>query len=166
MSASGHDSPSSVAVRAAGSGKSATWPQVALGTRIRRLVLLVLAASAAYVGVWALLAPASFYRAFPGGGQAWARTDGLYNEHLVRDVGALHLALLAVTCAALLRPETDRARVAGVAWLLFGVPHLAYHAEHLSMTHAAVMTSAAQLSALGWTVVLAALLCLPARTIR
>lgn len=91
-----------------------------------------LAASASYVGVWALLAPASFFRSFPGGGQAWVRTDGLYNEHLVRDVGALYLALLAVTCAGLLRPETDRARMAGVAWLLFGVPHLAYHAEHLA----------------------------------
>ena len=166
MSASGHDSPSSVAVRGAGSGRSATWPQVALGARVRRLVLLVLAVSAVYVGVWALLAPASFFRSFPGGGQAWARTDGPSTEHLVRDVGALYLALLAVTCAGLLRPETDRARVAGVAWLLFGVPHLAYHAVHLTMTHAAATTSVAQLTALAGTVVLAALLCLPARPAR
>lgn len=150
----------------AGSGRSATWPQVALGARVRKLVLLLLAASAAYVGVWALLAPTSFFRSFPGGGQAWARTDGLYNEHLIRDIGALYLALLAITCAALMRPETDRARMTGVAWLLFSVPHLAYHAEHLAMTHAAAMTSAAQLTALAGTVVLAALLCLPTRTVR
>lgn len=101
--------------------------------RIARLLLLVLAGTGLVVGVWALFAPQSFYGSFPGAGRAWVAADGAYNEHLVRDVGALHLGLLAATLVALRRLELTVVRAVGAAWLVFGTAHLAYHLGHLDL---------------------------------
>jgi len=120
-----------------------------------RVALALLALSAAFVGFWALLAPSSFYTSFPGLGLAWVSEAGPYDEHLVRDVGALYLALLVVTVLAVLRPTSVRPWVAGLAWLVFGVPHLVFHAAH------AGPGDAVELVALAASVVLAALACLP-----
>lgn len=93
-----------------------------------RLLLTALALGAGVVGAWAALAPASFYADFAFG-RAWVALDGPYNEHLIRDVGALNLSLAVVTVAALVR--TELVRVAAAATLAFAVPHLAYHATHM-----------------------------------
>ena len=61
-----------------------------------RLMLWILAFSAFGVGVQAAFFPRSFYDDFPFG-RGWVAMDGRYNEHLIRDVGALNLALLVVT---------------------------------------------------------------------
>jgi hypothetical protein len=97
-----------------------------------RIALAFLAAVGAVVGAWALVAPVSFYTGFPGLGRSWVSPDGPYNEHLVRDVGALYLALGVVAAAGFLRPDRRTAILAGSAWLVFSVPHLAYHAGHLA----------------------------------
>ena len=60
--------------------------------------LLVLTVLALFVGAWAQLAPASFHTSFPFG-QGWLAADGPYNEHLLRDVGGLNLALALVTAS-------------------------------------------------------------------
>ena len=99
--------------------------------RWRAIALAVLAANAALVGVWALLAPKAFYRSFPGGGRAWISVDGPFNEHLVRDVGGLNLALFVLTVAALWLRQPTVVRVAGLAWLPFAVPHAIYHLAHI-----------------------------------
>ena len=85
------------------------------------------------VGVWALLAPRSFYDDFPGGGRHWVAADGPYNEHLIRDVGALNLALLAVVIVALVTRTSSSIRAAALAWLVYSLPHLVYHANHLHL---------------------------------
>ena len=75
--------------------------------------LLVLAVSALTVGLWALLVPRSFYDDFPLPGRAWVSTLGPYNEHLVRDVGALNLARRTSSsggCAARTAPRADLPR--------------------------------------------------------
>ncbi len=131
-------------------------------TRIRRTVLLLLALSAGYVGGWALFAPASFYRSFPGLGLHWVGTDGAYNEHLIRDVGGLYLALLVVSLYALLPTATAQLRrMAGVAWAVFSMPHLAYHLAHLDK----LTTGSGTLEALSLSLTLigAVLLVLPER---
>ena len=92
-------------------------------------VSLVLAGLVA--GGWALFAPRSFYAGFPGGGRHWVSIDGPYNEHFVRDFGALNLALAAVTAIAAVRLERTVAQAASIAWLVFSVPHLIYHLGHL-----------------------------------
>jgi hypothetical protein len=121
-----------------------------------RVALVLLGLSAAFVGFWALLAPSSFYTSFPGLGFTWVSEAGPYDEHLVRDVGALYLALLVVTVLAVLRPVVVRPWVAGLAWLVFGVPHLVFHAAH------AGPGDAVEVTALALNVVLAVIACLPA----
>ena len=106
--------------------------------RWRTLALAVLAVNALSVGVWALLAPASFYTSFPGGGRSWISIDGPYNEHLVRDVGGLNLALLVLTIAALYVRGPTFVRLTGLAWLPFAIPHAIYHVAHMGDLKATV----------------------------
>ena len=94
---------------------------------VRRLVLASLAIGVGVTGLWAWLAPESFYNDFIFG-RGWVRLDGAYNEHLIRDVGALNLALAVVTGVAAYQPGRFLVRLVGVATLAFSVPHLAYHA--------------------------------------
>jgi len=100
-------------------------------TRLRQVALVVIAFSTGLVGLWATIAPKSFYEDFPGAGRVWVAVDGPYNEHLVRDVGSLNLALAFVAVLALITGSTLLARAAGGAALIYGVPHLLYHATHL-----------------------------------
>ena len=105
-----------------------------MSARVRRWVLLLLALSAADVGVWATLAPRSWHDTFPGAGHHWLAVLGPYNEHLSRDVGGLYLALLALSAGAALRPADGYlVRLTAVAWLAFSIPHLIYHLGHLDM---------------------------------
>jgi hypothetical protein len=89
-----------------------------LHDRAARIVLGLLALSAAVAGPWAAVAPGSCYRDFRGGGQHWVAADGPFNEHLVRDLGGLTLALGAVTVLAAFRPEPVAVRLAGFACAL------------------------------------------------
>jgi hypothetical protein len=99
--------------------------------RANRVILAVLIVTALAVGLWAQLAPKSFYDNFPGGGHHWVSIDGPYNEHLVRDVGGLNLALAVLTIAAFVWLGPQLIRVASVAWIVYSLPHLLYHLNHL-----------------------------------
>lgn len=96
-----------------------------------RLVLWLLALSSLSVGIQAAFFPRSFYDDFPFG-RGWIAMDGLYNQHLVRDVGALNLSLFVITVAALLVSTCVFARTAAIAWLVYSVPHFLYHLRHLT----------------------------------
>lgn len=98
--------------------------------RERRVVLALTALSLVGVGAWAQAFPRSFYDDFPLGRQ-WVALDGPYNEHLVRDVGGLNLALAAVLIAVALLGDLRLLRLGALGVLLYGAPHLAYHAAHL-----------------------------------
>jgi hypothetical protein len=89
--------------------------------------LLLLAASALTVGLWALLAPRAFYEDFPLPGRDWVSTLGPYNEHLVRDVGALNLALGVLLVLAAVLLERRLVQVSLVAYLVYAVPHFVFH---------------------------------------
>src|SRR4028118_1615057 len=77
--------------------------------RWRRPVLRVglgfLALSQGVIGAWALLGPRTFFDHFPGTALGWVALLPPYNEHLVRDVGALSLALTVLLGYAAVRPE-------------------------------------------------------------
>src|SRR4051794_7849253 len=96
-----------------------------------RVLLVIIGAGNALVGLWAAVAPQSFYDNFPGGGRHWVSVDGPFNEHLVRDVGTLNLALAAVILAALVRPTRYLVQVVAGAELVYSAPHLLYHLFHL-----------------------------------
>ncbi|HEY2998626.1 MAG TPA: hypothetical protein VGJ43_08635 [Acidimicrobiales bacterium] len=101
--------------------------------RVIRAMLVALAVVGVVTGLWAAFAPRGFYDDFPGGGRSWVSADGPYNEHLVRDFGALNLALAAVTIVALVTLARPAVVAAALAWLVFGVLHLVYHARHLDV---------------------------------
>lgn len=94
---------------------------------ITRIALGYLALVSLQIGVWAVVAPRSFYDDFPGLGRSWVEVDGPYNEHLVRDVGALNLAFAVLVVAAAIRLTRSLVTIASVAALVWGVPHLLYH---------------------------------------
>ncbi len=99
--------------------------------RILRIGLLYEAVAFALVGFWAAFAPRSFYTDFPGAGRHWISPDGPYNQHLIRDVGELSLALLVVVVAALVTMSIPLVRAALVAVIVNGVLHVVYHTRHL-----------------------------------
>ena len=98
-----------------------------------KLALAYMVLSSVVVGAWAQFAPEDFYAHFPINTHAWIALDGAFNEHLIRDVGGLNLALASLALMALLRPTLIAARVVGIAALVFGVPHLMYHLTHLGI---------------------------------
>jgi hypothetical protein len=97
---------------------------------VLRAALALLAASAAMLGAWALLAPQSFFDDFPGNGLALVAALPPYNEHLTRDFGSLNLAMAVVLGAAALTLSRPLVLTALAATLVNGVPHLLFHASH------------------------------------
>ena len=100
---------------------------------ITRVLLWVLAFFGALPGVWAAFFPESFYSDFPGVRPGWVSADGPYNEHLIRDVGAMFLALGVLAALAAIGGQLRAARLAGAAWLVFNALHFAYHVRHLGV---------------------------------
>jgi hypothetical protein len=106
------------------------------------------------VGSWALFLPGSFYEDFPLSGRGWVSALGPYNEHLVRDVGALNLALGVLLALAAILPDQRLVQVSVAAFLVYAVPHFLFHLTH---THAlSVVDNLANLILLGLLVVLPA----------
>lgn len=89
--------------------------------------LLVLAATQVVTGLWALVAPRSFYDDFPGGGRDWVSALGPYDEHLVRDVGSSFTALVVLVVLAAVFLELRLVQVALIAWLVYSIPHFGFH---------------------------------------
>jgi len=135
-----------------------------MNTLPRRILLAVTSLIGAFVGVWAAAFPQSFYDSFPGlGFGPWVGVDGPYNEHLIRDVGALYLALAASGIYAIVTRTIQAGRAVGVAWLVFSVPHFAYHLHHLEGF--APLDLVGQVISLGSTIVLAIPLIVPTRNL-
>lgn len=82
-------------------------------------------------GVWALFWPVHFYETFPLPGHPWQAFHPAYNEHLVRDFGALNLVMALLFGVAAYTMDTLMARTALVGYLIFAVPHLIFHLNHL-----------------------------------
>lgn len=118
--------------------------------------LAALTTSAVYVGGWAAPFPRSFYDGFPGFNRTWVGGDGPFNEHLVRDVGALYLALAVAGVLALMWRERRVTMLVAAAWLAFSVPHLGYHLLHLDGLD--TVDAVGSVVALGGTLALAVLL--------
>jgi alkylhydroperoxidase family enzyme len=111
-------------------------------------------------GLWALLAPRSFYGEFPFG-RGWIELLPAYNEHLVRDVGGLYLATAGVFVGAAVVMSRATVIIACASWLLFALPHAIYHAFNLdpfsaydAIANAIVLSGAALMPA--WALAAAA----------
>jgi hypothetical protein len=99
-------------------------------TVVRRLGFGLLALLNVAWGGWAIVAPAHFFRTFPGFGFHWTSAYPPYNEHLIFDLGAtlLTLGVLLGVAAVLDRPPVSW--VVAVAAGTFGTLHFGYHAVH------------------------------------
>jgi len=81
-------------------------------------------------GLYALLAPHSFYADFPFG-RGWVAVLPAYNEHLTRDVGGLFIATAVILIAAGVYLQRRLVTVAIGSWLCFAIPHTVYHLFNL-----------------------------------
>lgn len=104
--------------------------ELGVSTGIVRAVLGILGGVQILNGLYALLAPSSFYGDFPLG-RGWVEALPAYNEHLVRDVGSLFLATGIVLLAAVVWTERRLVLIALVSYLAFALPHAIYHAFNL-----------------------------------
>ena len=111
-----------------------TSPPKAAAQSARRVAVVValalLALEAAEIGLWATLAPHSWYASFPGLGHHWVEGDGPYNHHLVSDVGALFLGLAVLSIVALVSRNRAFTRATGAVWAITSAPHFLYHLTH------------------------------------
>lgn len=92
--------------------------------------LYALGAVQLVMGAWITVAPTSFYDDFPLG-RGWVAALPAYNEHLLRDVGALFLATGLLLVVAGVWLERRIAGLALVTFLVFSVPHTIYHLLNL-----------------------------------
>jgi hypothetical protein len=95
-----------------------------------RVVLAAFGAVQLINGLWALLAPRSFYTEFPFG-RGWVELLPAYNEHLMRDVGGLYLATAGLFVGAAVVMRRVTVVIACASWLLFALPHAIYHGFNL-----------------------------------
>jgi hypothetical protein len=114
--------------------------------------LLLLAVTTLNGSLWALPFPRSFYEDFPLPGRDWVSALGPYNEHLVRDYGALNLALGVLLAAAAIFLERRLTQVALIAWLGYAAPHFFFHVTQTH--HFSLGDNLAQLGSLGLQVLL------------
>jgi hypothetical protein len=134
-----------------------------MNPNLSRGCLVVLALSGALVGGWAYFAPLNWYNTFPGMGMRWLPVLGPYNEHLVKDVGGMYLALTVLSALTLVYLSNRTLRiVTAVSWTTFNLLHLIYHLQMLHMygTRDAVLN----VVALGGVLLCSAALALPTRS--
>src|SRR6476646_3407422 len=92
------------------------------------------------IGVVATVTPRAFYDYVP-----WVNLAPPFSEHLMRDYGAMNLALGLVTAVAAIVMDRRMVRTALAAYLLFAAPHLLFHLihhHHYTTTQAAGETTA------------------------
>jgi hypothetical protein len=99
--------------------------------RLLRGGIAVLAVTPAFVGIWATVSPRGFYDDFPGAGHSWVSAVGAYDEHLVRDVGALYLGVLVLLALTWLWLDRRLVQAALASYAVAALPHLIYHCTAL-----------------------------------
>jgi hypothetical protein len=92
-----------------------------------RVVLALLAAAQAELGIWGESAPHSFYADFPGFGRHWVSPLGPYNEHLVRDYASAEIGFAVLLACAAIWFSRRPVLAAGTAFLAATLPHFIFH---------------------------------------
>jgi len=117
--------------------------------RLIAVLLIALGLPQLAIGLWALLAPHSFYSDFPAGA-GWVSKLGPYSEHLLRDVGSLFAGLGVLLALAAVLQRRCLVQAAVATWLLFAVPHAIYHV--LNLEPYGTTDAVANIATLAWTV--------------
>jgi hypothetical protein len=77
------------------------------------------------IGFVATVTPLAFYDYVP-----WVNLAPPFSEHLMRDYGAMNLALGLVTAVAAVTMDRRTVRTALAAYLVFAILHLLFHVTH------------------------------------
>ena len=97
---------------------------------IRVGVSATLAVPQVLIGLWAVVAPHSWFTSFPGFGPRLIAAEPPYNRHLASDAGAGFLATGVVLLVAVMWANRTAVLTALVAYAAFTAPHVLYHAVH------------------------------------
>lgn len=92
-----------------------------------RIGLLAMAVPNMMGGLWAVIAPQSWFDSFPGFGTPVVAAEPPFNAHLATDAGAGLLASGLVLLLAAWFAERRATQLALVAFATFAIPHTAYH---------------------------------------
>lgn len=95
-------------------------------TIVMRIALAALALDELVVGAWNQFAPESFYENFPT-----VELTPPLSEHYARDFGGATLGIAVLLVVAFVRPQGGFTLPAAIAYTVFSVPHLVFHAAHL-----------------------------------
>jgi hypothetical protein len=99
-----------------------------------RSCLVLLTVTNVLVGGWAYFAPLHWYNTFPGMGLRWLPVLGPYNEHFAKDVGAMYLAMAALSAIPLFYlANRTLLRSTALTLSIFNALHLIYHITMLHM---------------------------------
>lgn len=93
-------------------------------------MIVTLAVPQLVIGLWAYLAPESWFDSFPEFDPRLVAAIPPYNEHLASDAGAGFLATGVALLVAVIWANRSGVRVALVAFAAFTAPHVLYHAAH------------------------------------
>lgn len=124
---------------------------------VRLGLVALLAAPQLLIGLWAMLAPASWFDSFPGVGPALIAGEPPFNRHLVTDVGAGFFAVAVGVLLAAYWGTSRAVRLSLVVMVAFTAPHVAYHLVNPSAdlsTAADVANVSLLASGLGWAALL------------
>jgi hypothetical protein len=108
-----------------------------------RFGLIYLTVTIGVVAAWILIAPKNFYDEFPGWAE-WVSALPPYNEHLIRDFGAVGLGLATLTGLAAVWMERRVVQAAAVAVFIGTLPHAIFHS-----TETGAMSTADNVVSLG-----------------
>jgi hypothetical protein len=97
---------------------------------IRLGVIVTLALPHLVIGLWAILAPRSWFDSFPGFGPGLVAAEPPYNHHLATDVGAGFFAVGVALLVAAVWARRAGVQVALITFAAFTLPHVIFHATH------------------------------------
>jgi hypothetical protein len=95
---------------------------------VRVGIVVTLAVPQLITGIWAVIAPKSWYDSFPGFDPRLVAAEPPYNEHLAADVGAGFVATGVALLVAAVWANRAAVAIALVAFVAFTLPHVLYHA--------------------------------------
>lgn len=93
-----------------------------------RIALVAIGLPNALAGIWAVVAPESWFDSFPGWAPRLVAAEPPFNAHLATDAGAGLLASGLVLLVAAWLADRRSVQLALVAFSAFAIPHAAYHA--------------------------------------
>jgi hypothetical protein len=95
---------------------------------VRLGVAVTLGAPQLLIGLWAVTAPANWFRNFPGFDPRLVAAEPPYNQHLATDAGAGFVATGVVLLVAAMWGNRASVSTALLVYAVFTVPHVLYHA--------------------------------------